>query len=555
MTRVTDDNERNAKWPGGQRWEPLVALALWMALVGNVPLWAAVLQRMEGGGWRPWLVTAAWMGALAAVNLAVLALLAVGPLRRPLGLVLLALVAVPSYFMLAYGIVIDSSMVANVFNTDAREAADLVTPALLVVAVLGVALPGWLWWRLPVAPAPWRRALGQRGGLAMGALALAALLLWLTFQDLAALMRTERTLRYMINPYNSIYATLRHGLGRHALAAGPVQPLDDQVPVLPAHAREDDAPLLVLVVGETARAANVSLGGYTRDTTPRLAALQRAGELVYFADTTSCGTNTQTSVPCMFAPDGRQRYDPARAQENLLDVVQRAGLAVTWLDNQSGCKGVCARVPTLATDRLQVPGLCSGDECHDEVLLRELPGTLQTLDAQRRRVGTLAVLHMMGSHGPAYHKRTPAAFKRFEPECTSAQLQTCPREHIVNAYDNTIAYTDHVLGELVAWLAQRRGPAALLYVSDHGESLGEGGLYLHGMPYALAPREQTHVPMALWLNGTMRQRLQLDMACLQRRAAEPASHDHLFHTVAGLLGVRTRVYDAERDLLRTCRRG
>lgn len=539
-------------------WHPLTALALlavWLATAGNVPLWLAVWPVQGGLGWRGAAVALVWVLTLALVNLAVLACLAVGPLRRPLGVVLLALAGVASYFMLASGIVVDASMAANVFQTDLREARDLLTPGLLVAWVLGVALPGWLWWRLPVRRWSARRALLVRLGVGAAALALAIALLWLTFQDLAALMRNDRALRYLINPYNSIYAALRHGVGQRALASEPLRPIGLDVQPLPPAAREDEAPLMVLVVGETARAANWGLNGYARDTTPRLRAfIQQVQPIVSFSAATSCGTNTQTSVPCLFAPEGRAQWNPSRAQENLLDLLQRAGLAVTWLDNQSGCKGVCARVPSRQTDHLQVPDLCRGDECHDEILLRELPGALQVLPEPARHVGALAVLHMMGSHGPAYFKRTPAAFKHFRPECTTAQLQACEPTHIVNAYDNTLLYTDHVLAELIGGLAQRSGPTALLYVSDHGESLGEGGLYLHGLPYTVAPREQKEVPMLLWVNGGMQRRLGLDWACLQRRAQEPASHDHVFHTVAGLFGVRSAVVDTEHDLLAACRR-
>jgi lipid A ethanolaminephosphotransferase len=539
-------------------WHPVAALAVlavWLALPGNVSLWMAVWHHTAALGMRAWGVMLAWAVALVGVNVAVLALLAAGPVRRLLGAAFIALVAIPSYFMLAYGVVIDSAMVTNVLETDVRESADLLTPTLAAVAVAGVLLPGWLWWRLPWRPWPWRRALAWRAALAVGGMVLAALALWLTFADLASLMRNDRGLRYRINPYNTIYGVLRHAAVRPsaARASAPLLPVGADVQPLPAAAHVDDAPLVVLVVGETVRAANVGLGGYARPTMPRLAALQTRGELVYFAQTTSCGTDTATSVPCLFSPGGRGAKLPPQRQENLLDVWQRAGLAVTWLDNQSGCKGVCSRVPARHTDRLGLPDLCRGDECWDEVLLRELPPALAALDPARRRVGTVAVLHMMGSHGPAYFKRTPDAFKPFQPECRSVQLQACERQTIVNAYDNTLHYTDHVLAELIEWLRARPGPTALWYVSDHGESLGEGGVYLHGMPDALAPREQTQVPMLMWANDAMRERLGLSWACLQRRAVEPASHDDVFHTLLGVWDIRTHAYRPERDLLRACR--
>ena len=531
----------------------LFALALWLALAGNLPLWWSVGRSLYAQR-EVWLVPMlAWGLALTAINMAVLALLVWPRWRRLAGVVLLALVAVPSYFMLNYGVVIDSTMLDNVLHTDAREARELVTPGLMGTLVLGVALPGWWWWRQRVRAVPLTSLLKQQLGVAAAALLAALALLWGSFTDLAPLMRNDKSLRYLINPYNTLYAAARSVGGRAARAQQPLQPVGTDVAPLPVAASAEEAPLVVLVVGETARAANFGLGGYPRATTPRLAALRDAGELVYFTQVQSCGTNTQTSVPCLFSPGGRASYDARRHEENLLDVVQRAGAAVLWLDNQSGCKGVCDRVPTVRTDRLGLPDLCAADECHDEVLLRELPRQLAQLSAEARRHGTLVVLHQMGSHGPAYFRRTPSAFKVFQPECINPQLSACPVEWVVNAYDNTIRYTDHVLAELIAQLRSRRGPTLLLYVSDHGESLGESGSYLHGVPYAIAPREQIHVPMLLWTNTEMRNRLRLDWACVQRQAQAPASHDHVFHTIAGVLGLHTSVVDPGRDLQRACR--
>jgi lipid A ethanolaminephosphotransferase len=263
----------------------------------------------------------------------------------------------------------------------------------------------------------------------------------------------------------------------------------------------------------------------------------------------------------MFSHLGREAYEAREGEsENLLDLLHRAGLAVLWLDNQSGCKGLCARTPQAhvrepgPAEPPRPAGLCEGGECFDEALLHGLDERLAALPAERRARGVVLVLHQMGSHGPAYWKRSPAAFKRFTPECTTNALQQCSAEGLNNAYDNSIAYTDHLLGRAIDWLARPALRAthepALLYVSDHGESLGEKGLYLHGMPWALAPRVQTHVPMVVWApaegpgGGLMR--------CLAGRRAQPVSHDHLFHTVLGLTGVRASEYREGLDLTAKC---
>ena len=229
-------------------------------------------------------------------------------------------------------------------------------------------------------------------------------------------------------------------------------------------------------------------------------------------------------------------------------------MAVLWIDNQAGCKGLCDRVPHVDT--------CSGDDCalhdgdcYDEALLHGLDARLAALPAERRQRGVLLVLHQIGSHGPAYFKRSPPDRKPFMPECTTTVLQQCPLDTVVNAYDNSIAYTDHVLAETLRWL---RGHAAsydtaLLYVSDHGESLGENNIYLHGLPYAVAPVEQKHVPMLAWFAPDRGSAVSARLECLRQRRDVPLTHDHLFHTVLGVLGIEASEYRKSLDAFAPCR--
>jgi lipid A ethanolaminephosphotransferase len=309
--------------------------------------------------------------------------------------------------------------------------------------------------------------------------------------------------------------------------------------------------VFVLVLGETARAANFSLFGYGRPTTPALAEL----DVTAFHDVTSCGTSTEVSVPCMFSPYGREDYDERRIRnsEGLLDVLARAGYAVAWLDNQSGCKGVCqgAGIEYRKLEAHDSPQQCASGECYDGILVPALRSELA-----RVRKDTVIVLHMMGNHGPAYYRRYPPEFRRFMPDCATAELRTCTREQVVNAYDNAIVYTDHVLAGIVQALASSpKIDAAMLYVSDHGESLGENGLYLHGLPYSIAPDTQTRVPMIAWLAPAFAANAFVNLRCVRAKARDPLSHDHLFHSVLGLLDVQTRVYKPERDIFGSCRGG
>ncbi len=538
----------------------MLALVLsgWLALAGNLPLWRATWALPELAGWRGLLFSLGLAVWITTALMVLLSLLAWPRLLKPVAFLLLLAAAASSYFMLQYSVVIDATMLANVVNTDAREVRDLMSWSLVFSLVVLAGLPmAWLL-RQKIAPRPfwsqaWRNLLSM-----LAALTLLALVTLVAYQDLASLMRNHKQVRYLVNPLNAIYAGGKLLADQLPRARRVLQPIGQDARLGPSYAGQQRAPLVVLVVGETARAANFSLGGYARRTNPEHEALRDAGGLTYFSQVRSCGTNTQASVPCMFSHLGKREYEAgAQPFENLLDLLQRAGLAVLWLDNQSGCKGLCARVNQVITRTLDVPGLCFGGECLDEILLHGLDERIAALDSAQRARGVVVVMHQMGSHGPAYYRRSPAAFKKFLPECSSNVLQDCPREQLLNAYDNTLLYTDHVLAGTVRWLDRRsrdgKVDGAMVYVSDHGESLGENNLYLHGLPYALAPDTQTHVPMVTWLSGAMQKRLGIRVDCLQQHAAQPLSHDNLFHSVLGLLDVQTSLYKQEMDWFSTCR--
>ena len=533
----------------------VLVLAVWLASVGNIPLWRQLMALPEITGARGLLFGLGLGVWLVAVLALLLSPVAWPRVFKPLAVLLLLTTAASTHFMLAFSVVIDASMLLNVLNTDTREVADLLSLNLLLT-LLGVGvLPAWWLWRQPVRPVKWTRQLGGNAMLLVGGLVVGGLVLVLMFQDFASLMRNHKQVRYLINPLNSVYAVGRVTADAVPRSQRPLLTVGADAQLGKSYANQKQAPFLVLVVGETARAANFGLGGYTRDTTPRLQALQAQGELSYFPDVRSCGTNTQASVPCMFSHLGKAAFEASDdTHETLLDVLHRAGLGVVWIDNQSGCKGVCDRVPNVETRELKDPTWCAQGECFDEVMLVEMQRQLASMPTERKARGVVVVFHQMGSHGPAYYRRAPESIKAFAPECTSNALQACTREALVNTYDNSIRYTDHVLAQTVAWLKQQATSTALLYVSDHGESLGENNLYLHGLPYALAPVEQKHVPMLTWLSPAMQQRSGIKTACLNTHARRPLTHDNLFHSVLGLMDVQTSAYRPELDLFRVCAR-
>jgi len=532
----------------------VVLVSLWLASVCNLPLWRAVAALPGTEGLRGWGFALAFMVLVAAGNAAVIGLLAWGRALKPvLGVMLLA-GAAGVYFMWSYGIVIDTTMLVNVLQTDPREAGDLLNWRM-AAALLLLAAPPLVWLlRRPVRRLGWWRQLWHGVLLILAAVLVGVGSLLLVFQDFAATMRNHTQLRYLINPLNSLYAVADLTTRPLRMDTRTLAPLGRDAQLGTSYATQAQPPLLVLVVGETARAANFTLNGYERPTTPLLSARQ---DLANAPDAWACGTSTAASLPCMFSHLGRAEFGKRKTDaEGLLDVLQHAGLGVVWIDNQSGCKGVCDRVTEIGTARLADAQLCPGGDCQDTIMLRDLDAHIAALPPERRARGVVVVLHQMGSHGPAYAKRSLPAHKRFTPECQTNALQQCSREQVVNAYDNSIVATDFFLNATIEWLQARAHQAqtALLYVSDHGESLGENNLYLHGLPYAIAPDVQKHVPWIAWLSPALQARSGVTTACLQRQwAHQRLSHDNYFHSVLGLLDVHTSAYQDSLDAFAPCR--
>lgn len=520
--------------------------ALFLTLTANAAFWRALFALASFGSAHDFLFVGSVFALLVAALSLLVLLFGFPYLMKAVVIVLLLVAAICAHFMDSYGVVIDEDMIRNTFETDSQEALGLLTFALVLRVVLTGILPALFVAWLPLRFGSLGEETRRRGVALAACVAVAAVALLGSYKQITLMGREHRELRLLLNPTTPLASVLSFFRGeRGAVAVEPIALDARRVSFARAAPRPK---LVVLVVGETARAQNFSLNGYARVTNPRLA----AAPIVDFPHVSACGTSTATSLPCMFSPFGRAGYskDSARSHENLLDVLARVGVDVRWDDNNSGCKGVCDRLPMQRESRRRERLLCGDEGCYDDVLLSALRAQLDSLTGD-----AFVVLHQNGSHGPAYHERTPPAFKRFAPECTRADVEHCEREAIVNAYDNTILYTDFVLSRLIALLesASGRFDVAMLYVSDHGESLGEGGLYLHGLPWMLAPREQTHVPMLVWLSDGFSTGRGIDRACLEQRRNESHSHDHLFHSVLGLFDVATRIYEPELDLFQPCR--
>jgi lipid A ethanolaminephosphotransferase len=530
-------------------------VGLYLVLTTNWPLWNELAR--IGGAPSTYLPTIVAMSLLTLCgSVAILSLTAWSRWLKPLWFAVVVLAAVVQHYMLEYRVVMDPTMIANALQTDPNEARDLLSWRMAFnVAV--VALPAaLLLWRVRIARMGFLSKLWRNAVLLLLAVIVAVGTGVAMNRQLAPLMRNNIHLRYMMNPIASLYSTGSVFIKPLFKRSGKLIPITAGTSLGASYAAQVRPPMFVVVVGETARADHFALNGYARDTTPELA---KRGVLSY-RDVHSCGTNTLASVPCMFSPLGKQGYESRKDDyESLVDVLQAAGLAVFWLDNQAGCKGVCTRIPNASAfdglDAATKKALCDGDECLDDVMLKNLDARIAALPAERRAKGVVLVMHQMGSHGPAYYKRSAPEVKRFTPECKTNALAECGHNELMNVYDNSIVQTDRFLADTIDWLKaqSKQYDPAMLYVSDHGESLGEYGLFLHGVPYSFAPEAQKHVPMVTWFSEGMSERRKLSRSCMEAGLDAPLTHDNLYHTVLGLMDVNTPTYKPALDALASCR--
>ncbi|WP_028449883.1 phosphoethanolamine transferase [Chitinibacter tainanensis] len=521
--------------------------ALYLVALCNTAFWSKAWQAIAGTPGSKLPLFAGMAVLLIAGFQLILTLLCWPRWAKGLLMVLALLASITAYFTASYGVMIDSAMLRNVFQTDTREALELLNLKLVLdVLLLGV-LPAWLISRVELQPVRWPRLLLGKLGQLVLCLVLMVAVIGVFYSALASFTRNHKPIRYLINPANGIYATIRYVVGERMKAPVVAEPYGrDAKKIAPTQPHKPT--LLVLVVGETARAENFSLNGYARPTNPELAKLP----IINFSQVSSCGTETAVSVPCMFSGFPRSDFsvNKGEARENLIDILRTAGLKVVWIDNNSGSKGVAKRLGEVTIPDGGPAPDCRADECYDTAMLPQLQQALQGAAQD-----TVVVLHQKGNHGPAYWLRYPAEFEVFKPVCRTTQLQDCPREQILNAYDNAIRFTDHFLAQLIGQLQQRSDyDSAMLYVSDHGESTGENGLYLHAAPYMIAPSQQTHVPMVAWFSPSYAASRQLDLQCLQGERSKAFSHDNWFHTVLGAMGVSTSVYQPPLDMLASCRK-
>ncbi|MBX8811307.1 phosphoethanolamine--lipid A transferase [Pseudochrobactrum algeriensis] len=467
-------------------------------------------------------------------------------LTKPLFIFLIMVSATASWFIDQFGTIIDVEMLQSAIDTTNAEAGHLISFGFIRHVVIFGILPSLLILWVKIEHRSFLQKVKQNSVFIFPALFAAAALFMLNASTFTSLGREHKEWIATLNPVmpigNAVKLSIRSGKNQNII----VQPLGTDAKVANVVSGNRKPRLTIVIAGETARAESFSLGGYKKNTNPELA----RQDITYFSDTSSCGTITAVSLPCMFSVYTRDEYTHEKGleTENLLDVLKHAGVHVEWWDNNTGHKSVADRVTSETLSTSDNPKYCKNGECLDGIFLDKLDTWMSGITQD-----TVLVMHQLGSHGPAYYLRYPDEYRRFTPDCQSAEFSKCSREEILNAYDNSIAYTDHIISSVIDRLRDKQDKldTSMIYMSDHGESVGEFGLYLHGAPYFVAPSQQTHVPYVLWLGKDAKATIRQD--CLAKEATEPQSHDKLFHTVLGLMQVKTQVYSPALDTLSSCR--
>ncbi|MDM9673029.1 phosphoethanolamine transferase EptA [Raoultella planticola] len=527
----------------------LIIFALYVGLLLNLAFYRQVFTLLPVNSLHNWLVFLSMPVVAFSVMNILTTLASFLKLDRLVISLFILLSASAQYFIWSFGVVIDRAMITNILDTTPAESFALMSGKMvLTLGLSGVLMVAFAWWiKISKAKTVWRSIAVRLLNILVSAL-LIVLVAALFYKDYASVFRNNKELVKSLSPSNSIVA-INSWYAHNKMDNLPLVKIGEDAVQKPEMHSGPRKNLTILVLGETSRAQNFSLGGYQRETNPRL----KQDDVIYFANTTSCGTATAVSVPCMFSNMPRAHYDEelAHHQEGVLDILQRAGIRVLWNDNDGGCKGACDRVQHQNVTDLNLTGQCIEGECYDEVLFHNLESYIDNLQQDG-----IIVLHTIGSHGPTYYNRYPAEFRKFTPTCDTNEIQSCSQQQLTNTYDNTILYIDYVVDKAIKLLQSKQDKftTSLVYLSDHGESLGEDGVYLHGLPWSIAPETQKHVPMLLWLSQDYQQRYGVSSQCLQQRAkTDPYSQDNLFSTLLGLLGVDTHEYQATDDILTPCR--
>lgn len=465
-------------------------------------------------------------GFILVVSLAILILilnafvfyivLFISPFMGKLLLVLCAnLNAISIYFITTYSVIIDKSMIGNVLNTNFEESSSFFSFGLVMYIVLLGIIPSILIMKTKVVRVKFKRFLIH----VVSIFIFIAAFIYVNSTNWLWIDKNSKSLGAMVMPWSYIVNTSRFFYHKN-------QENQQEILLPNATIKDDKKSIVVLVIGESARRKNFSLYGYDKDTNPLLSKIKN----IHTFKAESCATYTTAGVKCIL-----EYKESNKLYEILPNYLFRNDVEVFWRTTNWG-------EPPVHIKNYQKSGelkkLCQGEGCdYDEVLLSGLKE--QVLASKKNKI--LIILHTSTSHGPTYNKKYPPKFNKFTPVCNSVELGNCSEEELMNAYDNTIVYTDYILANLIGELKQlNQYSSTMLYVSDHGESLGENNLYMHGLPVSVAPKEQLEIPFIVWLSDNSK----------ELKNTDTASQLNVFHSVLDFLAIESPIYDQNMSIFK-----
>jgi lipid A ethanolaminephosphotransferase len=481
----------------------------------HFPFFRLVLDKIEGG-FNGLLITAGLAVLMLALNhFFYYLVLYTG---RFVGRCILAFTfvadAISLYFINSYEVLITDSMMGNVFNTQFSEASGFFSlAAVLYVLFLGV-IPCIFIFAAKTDFGSFKRFMANIG-LALG---IAVGIAFVNIQNWPWIDRNSTELGSLLMPWSYTVNTVRFYNGEKKRNQKEILLPDAQI-------SNDSKDVCILIIGESARRDHFSLYGYEKPTNPLL-----AEDDVTSLIANSAATYTTAGVKAIL-----DHQPTGKLYEILPNYMYRTGVDVIWRTSNWGEPPVhIEKYHTVRDLKKMYP---DADDRYDGILLTGLKEEIMSSEKDK----ILVILHTNTSHGPTYNKKYPAEFERFTPVCTTVEMSKANPQELMNAYDNSVLYTDYLIHsaiEILKEIPDRR--ACMLYVSDHGESLGEGNLYMHGVPMSIAPKEQVEIPFIVWTS--------IDAA--EVKELDEVGQYHVFHSVMDFLGVESPVFDEDKNIFR-----
>lgn len=519
-------------------------ISIFIALLLNMPLWNLLYTLATVNKFFPLNFLLIFFIVLVCFIYFAISLFSFCYIHKFLLSLILSCGSLAQYFMLKYGCVIDSLMIQNLLETDLKESFELLTYKMILMTIFFGIMPSFIIYKINIIYP--RKVFDYLKFYLFSFLALVILMsvIFMQYKTFVSVFRNHKDITFRIIPNNYI-----NGIYKNILLLFP----EKNIKLISSEAKKNQnwqyhqrRTVFVFVIGEAARANNFSLNGYTKETNPNL----KKHDVINFSNFYSCGTTTAISVPCIFSSLGKSNFSKARFKnnDNLLKLIKKSGFKTLWIDNNSGCKSACSGIKTIEMESYLKNNF--GREIYDEEMINLFKNYIE----ENKEDDLFVVLHQKGSHGPAYYKRTPESFYKFKPFCKSVELQKCSSEEITNSYDNTILYTDYFLSKVITILEDKKNTdTAMFYVSDHGQSLGENGIYLHGMPYIVAPKYQKHIPMIMWLSKNFINDFGINRECMSKYLDNELSHDNIFHSILDILKIETKAQKSNLSFFQNCK--